>query len=141
VLSVEPDIVANYVETGQVKLVFWPVLNHGDPSIYSTLTAECIAQQDMDAFWEVHEQLFLKQNELWGADRDYYVQTAVETGVDQSAFEACYDGSGLEVVWALDEGRKARGIFNQPYFDINGQLLGGLQSYEVFVQAYQAVLP
>lgn len=140
-LSVEPEIVANYVETGLVKLVFWPVLNHGNPSIYSTLTAECIAQQSMEAFWQVHEQLFQNQDELWSAERDYYVETAVQTGVDQTTFESCYDGDGLATVMEMDALRRQRGIFSQPVFDINGQLLAGLQSYSLFDQTFQALLP
>lgn len=141
-LGTEPDIVANYVETGQVKLVFWPVLNHGDFSIDSHLAAECVAQQNMDAFWVIHEQLFMKQNELWSADRDYYVETAVSIGIDQAAFEACYDGTtGLDAITELDAIRRERGIFSQPVFDINGTLLAGRQSFEVFEQAFQALLP
>ncbi len=140
-LSVEPEIVANYVDTGLVKLVFWPVLNHGDPSIYSTLMAECIARQSMEAFWQVHEQLFQNQDELWGAGRDYYVETAVQAGVDQTTFESCYDGDGLATVMGMDALRRERGIFSQPVFDINGQLLAGLQSYSLFDQTFQALLP
>ena len=90
-LGTEPDIVANYVEMGLVKVIFWPVLNHGNPSVYSTLTAECVGQQSVETFWEVHHVLFENQPDLWGANRDYYVQTAVAAGVDQTTFEACYD--------------------------------------------------
>lgn len=141
-LGTEPEIVANYVETGQVKLVFWPVLNHSDFSIDSHSAAECVAQQSMDAFWVIHEQLFMKQNELWNADRDYYVETAVSVGVDQAAFEACYDGTtGIDAITALDAIRREQGIFSQPVFDINGTLLAGRQSFEVFEQAFQALLP
>ena len=82
-LGTEPDIIRDYVETGQVKLVFWPVLNHGNPSVFSTLTAECAGQQDPDLFWSVHETLFENQGELWGADRDYYVQTAVAAIIER----------------------------------------------------------
>ncbi len=140
-LGVEPEIVANFVELGQVKIVFWPVLNHGNPSLYSTLTAECVAQQDMDAFWDIHTLLFENQDELWGADRDYFVETAVSVGVDQTQFEACYDGpSGLDAVFILDDLRRQRGVFSQPVFDINGNLLAGLQSFELFTTAFNSLL-
>jgi len=142
VLGTEPEIVANYVETGQVKVIFWPVLNHGNPSLYSTVTAECIGQQDPAAFWAAHEFLFENQSALWGADRDYYVQTAVSLGADQATFEACYDGGeGLTRVLELDDLRRRAGIFNQPTFDINGQLFVGSQSFATFAQAIDAALP
>ncbi len=139
-LGTEPDIIANYVETGRVKLVFWPVLNHGDPSVYSTLAAECMGQQDPDLFWVAHQYLFENQSALWGADRDYYVNTAVALGADQATFEACYDGpKGLETVLELDNIRRQRSIFSQPVFDINGEVFVGAQPYENFAAVFDAM--
>jgi protein-disulfide isomerase len=120
VLGIEPEIIANHVQTGQVKLVFWPVLNHGNPSLYSTLTSECVGQQDPALFWDIHAYLFEHQGELWRADRDYYVNAAVAVGAEQSAFEACYDGpDGIAHVKALDAIRRQRNVFNQPTFDVH----------------------
>lgn len=136
----EPDIIANYVETGRVKLVFWPVLNHGNPSLYATLTAECVGQQDPNLFWAVHEILFENQADLWQADRDYYVDTAVAAGAEQATFEACYDGpDGLATIMALDATRRDRGIFSQPIFDINGEIFVGAQPYESFAAVFDAL--
>ncbi|MCA9917774.1 MAG: thioredoxin domain-containing protein [Anaerolineales bacterium] len=139
-LGTEPDIIANYVATGRVKLIFWPVLNHGDPSVYATLTAECMGQQDPNLFWAAHEFLFANQNALWGADRDYYVNTAVSLGADQATFEACYDGpDGLATVLELDAIRRQRSIFSQPIFDINGEIFVGAQPYEDFAAVFDAM--
>lgn len=136
----ERGIIANYVATGRVKLVFWPVLNHGNPSLYSTLTAECMGQQDPYLFWTVHQFLFENQADLWQADRDYYVNTAVALGADQAAFEACYDGpDGLATIMALDATRRDRGIFSQPIFDINGEIFVGAQPYESFAAVFDAL--
>ena len=140
-LGTEPDILRNYVMNGQVKLVFWPVLNHGNPSVYSTLTAECAGQQDPDLFWALHKYLFENQGDLWSAGRDYFVETAVSLGVDQTEFEACYDGTaGLAQVMELDNGRRQRGIFSQPQFDINGYIFVGAQPYETFAETLDASL-
>ncbi len=131
----------DYVETGQVKLVFWPVLNHGNPSVYSTLTAECVGQQDPNLFWVVHNILFVNQGELWGAGRDFYVETAVAAGADQATFEACYDSqSAMDQVLELDNIRRQRGIFSQPQFDINGTIFVGAQSYTAFAEVIDAGL-
>ncbi len=132
-LGTEPEVVENYVQAGQVKIVFWPVLNHGNPSVYATLAAHCVGLQDPNKFWDVHELLFENQRDLWGADRDYFVNTAVSVGVEQTAFETCYDdGAVLEQVMALDAIRKERGIYGQPYFDIAGTIYGGAPSFEDF---------
>lgn len=136
-LGTEPDIVANYVASGKVQIVFWPVLNHGDPSVYSTLTAVCAGRQDPALFWEIHHTLFQNQNDLWGANRDYYVNAAVSVGADQAAFEACYDGpDGLAEVMALDALRRERGIYSQPTFDINDNIFAGAASYDIFAQVF-----
>ncbi len=140
-LGTEPEVIQNYVETGQIKIVFWPVLNHGDPSVYATLTAQCVGLQDADKFWDAHELLFLSQRDLWRADRDYFVDTAVSLGIDQAAFEACYDdGSALDQVLQLDDLRKERGIFGQPYFDIAGTLFGGAPSFTNFAEVVDPLL-
>jgi protein-disulfide isomerase len=142
VLGTEPQLIADYVNTGLVKIVFWPVLNHGNPSVYSTLTAHCAGEQDPALFWAAHAALFDRQNELWSADRDYYISLAASVGAGQPTFEACYDGGeALAQVMALDEARLARGIFGQPTFDINGQVFAGLQSYETFQAAIDATTP
>lgn len=140
-LGTEPEVISAYVETGQARIVFWPVLNHGEPSVYSTLAAECAAQQDIDAFWDLHHTLFQNQIDLWQADRDYYVEAAVAAGLQRQPFEACYDGgAALEHVLALDEARRERGIFTQPVFDVNGELFHGSQSFETFAGVIEAAL-
>lgn len=140
-LGTEPQLVADYVETGQVKLIFWPVLNHGNPSIYSTLTAECAGQQDPALFWALHEGLFRQQDGLWTADRDFYVRLAAGLGADQATFEACYDDpAALERVMELDTIRRQRGVFGQPTFDVNGRLLAGLASIDDFRTVLDATL-
>ena len=141
-LGTEPKVIEAYVETGEARIVFWPVLNHGDPSTFSTLTAECVAQQDVDLFWEVHEVLFTNQQDLWSADRDYYVNTAVDVGAEREAFERCYDSAeAIDQVLALDALRRERGIFTQPVFDVNGQVFYGSQSFAAFSEVIEAALP
>ena len=141
-LGTEQQVTEAYVETGQVKVVFWPVLNHGGPSVYSTLTAECVGQQDPALFWDVHHLLFANQPDLWNASRDYFVQTAVSVGADQATFEACYDDpAALATIQRLDEQRKNEwGIYSQPTFDINGTRLFGSLSFNSFQEVIDAKL-
>ena len=141
-LGTEPQVIENYVDTGQARIIFWPVLNHGDPSTFSTLTAECVARQDIDAFWTLHHDLFQNQSELWSAGRDYFVQAAVDAGADRETFEQCFDDpEALEHVLELDRERRARGIFSQPVFDINGTVLFGSQPYSTISQVIEQASP
>ena len=133
-LGTEPQIIETYVNSGQIKIVFWPVLNHGNPSVYSTLTAECMGQQNPDLFWTAHKYLFEHQDDLWGAGRDYFVSTAVGLGADQVQFEACYDGTdGLATIMELDELRRSEwSVYSQPTFDINGSRFFGALPFTDF---------
>ena len=135
-LGTEPQVIETYVEDGRVKVVFWPVLNHGNPSVYSTVAAHCAGAQDPDQFWQMHNMLFEKQNELWSATRDYFVNMAVSLDLDQATFEACYDNpETLAGVMALDNIRRDRGVFGQPTFDANGLIFAGALPFDQFAAA------
>lgn len=138
-LGAEKEIVPNYVDTGQVRLVYWPMLDHGQASVNAHAAADCVGRQDVDAFWEIHDQFYVDQGALFRADRDYFVQAAVNAGLDQAAFEACYDsGEAHARVNELDAIRRERGIFSRPSFDINGQLLIGSQPFSVYEEYFAA---
>jgi protein-disulfide isomerase len=141
VLGTEPEVIEEYVKDGKVRIIFWPVLNHGNPSVYSTVSAHCAGQQDPEQFWVMHNTLFENQRELWSATRDYYVGTAVTLGLDQAAFEACYDSPEiLAEVMALDSIRRDRGVFGQPTFDANGLIFAGALPFDQFSAALDSVL-
>ena len=140
-LGSEPEVVESYVEDGRVKLVFWPVINHGNPSVYSTVAAHCAGAQDPAQFWQMHNVLFENQRELWSAPRDFFVGTAVNLGLDQAAFETCYDSpDALAEVMALDSIRRDRGVFGQPTFDANGLVFAGAMPFEQFAAALDSQL-
>ncbi len=135
-LGLAQTVEEEYVVTGQVKAVFWPVINHGDPSLYATMAAECVGQQDPTRFWQMHRALFERQSELWRATRDFFVQQATALGAEQVAFEACYDDpTTLEHVLALDAMRRERGIYSQPIFDVNGQYSAGSSQLLTLIRA------
>lgn len=141
-LGTEPQIIETYVNSGQVRIIFWPVLNHGNPSLFATLAAECAGRQNPDAFWTMHAYLFANQSQLYGADRDYFLTAAESMGLDREQFAACYDDEqALANVTTLDQIRRDRGIRSQPVFDINGQTLFGAQPFSVFQQVIDAALP
>ena len=139
-LGAEKEIIPNYVDTGQVRIVYWPMLDHGQSSINAHAAADCVGRQDVDAFSQVHDDFYENQGQLFGASRDYFVQAAVNAGLDQAAFESCYDsGEAHARVSELDAQRRELGIFNRPSFHINGQLLVGSQPFSVYEDYFAAV--
>ncbi|MCB0222354.1 MAG: thioredoxin domain-containing protein, partial [Anaerolineae bacterium] len=65
-LGAEESIKETYVKTGQVLLIFAPVLNHNDRSLQTHQAAECAA--DQGRFWEFHNILFENQDSFWYGD-------------------------------------------------------------------------
>jgi protein-disulfide isomerase len=132
VLSAEPQIKEEYVKTGQVKLVFAPVLNHGDLSVQTHQAAECAA--DQGRFWEFHNILFENQDTFWWGDiRVTVKQLAADAGLDTADFNACIDEQRTyDRIQAQDQYRRDRGIRGQPVFDINGAFLIGAQPVDVY---------
>ena len=141
-LGTEKQLATEFVDTGQLQMVFWPVLNHGQPSVFSTLTAFCVGWQDPALFWEIHNNLFADQTALWRADRDYFVGAATAVGADKIAFEACYDDpASVAHIQELDVIRRERGISGQPVFDINGQVFFGAVPFDIFAGVIRTELP
>ena len=141
-LGTEPQIVSEYVNAGQVQLVFIPMLDHGPPSQNTYAAAHCAGLQNPTAFWQMHDYLFEQSfSYLRSADKATFAAAAVSFGLDGATFESCYaSGEGHVAATDLDNMRKQQGIFNRPTFDINGIFLFGNQSFTAFAEAYAAAL-
>jgi protein-disulfide isomerase len=146
VLGAERQIIADYVNSGRVRLVFWPILDLGRNSVNAAVTAFCAGEQDPAAFWAAHDTLFAQQAEIYGADRDTFLALATNLGLDGPTFEACYDGDTVRAqLAALDDARRRQGITQRPTFDLvtadETQRLFGAQPYDSFAAAIDALLP
>jgi protein-disulfide isomerase len=141
--AIEPDIIDQYVESGQVRMIFRPVLNHGERSLSTTEAALCALQQDQ--FWPMHELLFNRQDEVWNTAEANLSQLmsdyAQELDLDSAAFESCMvEGTALAQAQQWDAEQRTRGITVQPIFEINGQRLVGVQTFGVFQNAIDTAL-
>ena len=138
-LGAEQDIITNHVATGEVRLIYWPMLDLGPNSENAAVAAFCAGEQDPAHFWAYHHTLFENQRSVYLAGRDFFVETAAALGLDGPIFESCYDGDETRaLVIELDEARRAIGIRQRPTFDVNGLILLGAQPYETFAEAIAA---
>ena len=130
-LSTEPQIVADYVDTGKIRYVYYPMLDHG-PTQKTYEAAECAGEQSPEAFWTVHDLFYEEQNRLWSANSDLYVEFAQRAGVpDLGAFRQCVEsGKYAAKTIELDRLRRSESIRLRPSFLINDQLIPGAQRYE-----------
>jgi protein-disulfide isomerase len=90
--QVKPQIDLAYVETGQVKMIFFdfPLAMHPNAFI-AARAARCAG--DQERYWDFHDELF-RQQQSWSTSanpaRDFQ-RYAKAMGMDEAAFRGCVD--------------------------------------------------
>lgn len=139
-LGTEPQLEQNYVKTGQVKLVFNPMIDLGEGSRQAHQAAACAGEQGK--FWAMHDLLFENQGALYSGDvRQVSKELAAQLPLDTAQFNTCLDEQRTaELVQSQEDRRRQLGIRTRPTFDVNGQLIVGGQPFEVFQTAIEPLL-
>ena len=107
---------AKYVESGAVRVVFSPVLNHSDRSYQSHQAAECAGEQGQ--FWEFKQVLFENHDQLWWGEIQYTVKVlALEHGLDSDGFNA-RPGGMRDYYGNFDELEKSASFWSSTAFNI-----------------------
>lgn len=147
-LETEPQLEANYVDKGQVRLVFkhYPLPSH-DRADDAAEAAECASQQGK--FWEMKKALYEKVEEWSGAQDPpaTFEGYAKELGLDTSVFRTCLDSGAGRSRWQQDQalGQSAQ-IDGTPTFfiirnaDQTGVRIPGYIDYATFQKAIDQVL-
>jgi protein-disulfide isomerase len=131
-VETEPQLIEQYIETGQARLIYRHLLQLGDASRVLAEASECAGAQGK--FWEMRELIYRQQSRLYGTTGFADVQPLVaELGLDESQFQACLDG-GRYRQQVLDDYAAAQreGITNRPVMDINGTRIVGAQPFAQF---------
>ena len=146
VLEVEPDLIEQYVRTGQALLVFRdnPIAGLHPTSSQGHQAAVCVAEQGAALFWEMHHRLFSEQS-TWGAlaDPTEYLEGVVkEVGANVREFESCVQsGRAAEAVNATIAEAGSYGYSATPMFRLTSEsvpeayTIRGAESIETF-QSY-----
>ena len=139
--GVEKQLFTEYVETGQVQYIFWPVVNHGQGSFNAFLVMECAGQQDPALAWTAHDILFDNLSALYRGDLDLYLSIAEQTGLDLDEFQTCFGSQeAIERIQNLDQIRRDKGVTGQPIFEFVGVgFLLGSQPKQVFDDAISTI--
>lgn len=72
--TIYPQLVEDYVLSGDVKFSYINVLFHGEESTLAALGAEAVYKQNPEVYWEFHEKVFANQPEAAMHD-DVWVTT------------------------------------------------------------------
>ncbi|MCK4489427.1 MAG: thioredoxin domain-containing protein, partial [Anaerolineales bacterium] len=144
-LGTKKLIEQEYIESGQVYLVFHSVggLLGSPATLQAAEGAYCAA--DQNAFWSFHDLIFANQVPLFqnrNADISRtLVQFAEILELDTDQFETCLTERKYKELAAQDEAEAAqKGIDGTPTFIVNGVMLRGNQPFENFQQVIEEEL-
>jgi protein-disulfide isomerase len=140
-VETEPQLIEQYIRTGQARLVYRHLLQLGDGSRVLAEANECAGEQGR--FWEMRELLYREQDRVFAA-RDFgSVQPlAAQLGLDETAMQQCMDSGQFRAQVEADNAAAGReGVTSRPVMDINGQRLVGALPLPQFQQVIEAAQP
>jgi protein-disulfide isomerase len=129
----EPELIQEFVKTGEVRLEFKHLPILGTESLRAAKASVCMAEQNK--FWDFQNRLFLTQAEAdqfndeqidVGRFSDENLrQYAIDLGADATAYDTCFASQAtLDTVQADMAEASSFGIQGTPGFAINGRPLG-----------------
>jgi protein-disulfide isomerase len=128
--AIGPD----YIETGELQVIFRNYAFLAPESIEAAQAAECALDQGADKFWLYHDLLFANRGTGISAYSNSRLKAyARDIGLDTRAFNQCLDSDvKLEVVQADKAEGESQGVQATPTWFINGQIVrGGVSETEL----------
>jgi protein-disulfide isomerase len=144
--QVMPQLIADYVETGKLKIVFKDYAFLGPDSETAGLAARAVWEIAPEKFAEWHKAMFDKQddeNAGWGNKDDILALTRTISGIDTAKVEELMTSNAdkyRQVISADGQEGAGMGVTGTPGAIIGTQLLVGAQPYAQFKAAIDAVL-
>jgi protein-disulfide isomerase len=131
-----PAIVAQYVDTGKVRIEFHDVSYFGDDSTAAAVAARAAGQQGK--YFDYLDVVFQNAPESGHPDlpRETLLQFGLDAAIpDTAAFEAALDDPTLEAA-VLESTSNAQqlGVSSVPFFVVGTQAIAGAQPLESFQQ-------
>jgi protein-disulfide isomerase len=136
-----PQIKANYIDKGLVRLVYRDFPLDG-PALKAALLAHCVADERYFAMLDV---LFRSQRD-WGASADptkALAQIGRTAGLAQEKIDACLADQAEtdKIILRAQEAQASYEVQSTPSFIINGEKVAGSLPYEQFDTILKGKLP
>jgi len=137
----EPDIIANYVEEGLVRIEWRDLPFQGEEAFLAALGG--LAAADQDAFWAYHQTIF-DLDPTTGDGQitpENLIALAGELGLDPDQFaEALDDPAAQQQIQDDIQFAQEIGIEATPTFLVGDTPLAGAQPFDVFTEVLEAQL-
>lgn len=144
--SVLPQLIADYVDTGKVRIVFKDFQFLGPDSQTAGLAARAVWETAPDKFREWHKAMFDHQddeNAGWGKKDDIIALTKTIPGIDAAKIEGLMASRANDYIKVMEadatEGN-AMGVGGTPSFLIGKEMIVGAQPYGRLRAAIEGVL-
>lgn len=128
-----------YIDTGDVKFYYYHLPVTGQQAQVAAFAAECVAEQDEDAFWDYKSALFERQDEQW-QDLGYFVTLAddvVGDTVDTDQMQSCLEqGDVVSTMQDHMDLAEEHGVRSTPTFIVNGEMVAG-NDYETLTDTIE----
>jgi protein-disulfide isomerase len=135
---VKPQLVAQYVEPGQVRFEFRDYAFRGPEAVRAAEAAACA--EDQGAFWRFHDTLYLNLTGPGSFTDARLKQMAGTLGLDTGAFNSCLDSGEKrsDVEQSLASGQE-QGVDSTPTILVDGVEVPW-QGWDTLKQAIDATL-
>lgn len=140
--NTEPQLEADYVNTGKIKFAFRQYAFLGPASTVAANAVECANEQGK--FWDMHDYFYKNQppetdTSMYTTDK--LTQVAGTLGMDTTKFQSCLTANtySKNVTDDFNAGQQG-GVTGTPSFFINGSLIVGAVPYDQLKTAIDAEL-
>ena len=139
-------LVADYIDTGKVRMVFKDFTIIGPDSISAAEGSKCAQEQGL--YWEYHDTVYSYwngENTGWASKENLH-NFAVEAGLDVTVWSECLNsGRYTDVISSSGNDARELGLGGTPSFFVitqNNTVLNihGAQPYEQFAQVFDSIL-
>jgi protein-disulfide isomerase len=142
-LETFPTLEREYVGTGKVRWIFvnFPISEIHPNAAAAAAVALCAARQN--AFWRVHDFLYTYQD-TWAPLKEpgpFFTTLADSAKISKKAMLTCLESPDTpKEIQSEAEGSRRAGANSTPSFYIEGGLMSGAQSLEVFRRVLDSVV-
>lgn len=122
-----PQLIRDYIAEGKVRFVFKPVAFLNQNSYRAALAAQCVWNQNPDAYWEWHSKVFSEQGSGEWASTDNLVRYSRNVeGVNASLIRSCLESEEYgDAVRRHQNEASNMGVSSTPALVINGTVVNG----------------
>lgn len=119
-----PELLSQYIATGQVSFEFRDLAFLGDDSVTAAQAAACAIPQD--GYWAYHDTIFANHygENLGNLSKSRLLKMAELSGLDKDQIADCLDaGTTAAEVQAMHQEASGMGVNSTPSFTVNGELI------------------